>query len=177
MGKITYTDKVTMNENPNIPAINKVQATDMNEIKTVVNSNDDNTGTLSNLKTTNKSSVVSALNEIYNDIFYSSGDTYTIPGQLYVSGALFGSRNVVAFTVFLPKRLDNISSTVASGLNVAVRHTGGGYWVNGDIADANVTVVSFTNNYVTITIDNSTASGTNNTPCNVYIRSLTLTFS
>lgn len=36
---ITYTDKVTMNENTSIPAVNKCQAADMNEIKTVVNNN------------------------------------------------------------------------------------------------------------------------------------------
>lgn len=117
---------------------------------------------------------------IYNAIsslYYKTGDTYTIPGQLYLSGALFGSRNTVAFTIFLPKKLDNINSISVSNLNVAVRHTDGGYWANGDIADANVAVASFTNNYVTITIESSTASGTGNTPCNVYIRSLNLTFN
>jgi hypothetical protein len=41
MAKITYTDKVTMNENADVPAINKVQASDMNEIKNVVNQNYD----------------------------------------------------------------------------------------------------------------------------------------
>lgn len=41
MSKITYTDKVTMNENTDIDAINKVRAIDMNEIKNVVNDNDD----------------------------------------------------------------------------------------------------------------------------------------
>ena len=98
MAKITYTDKVTMNENADIPAINKVKATDMNEIKSVINENDDNVGTLSSLPTTDKSSAVAALSEIYDDVFYSSGDTYTIPGQLYVSGALLGNRNIVTFT-------------------------------------------------------------------------------
>lgn len=39
MGLITYQDKVTMNENPSVSAINKVQASDMNEIKNVVNGN------------------------------------------------------------------------------------------------------------------------------------------
>lgn len=39
MALITYQDKVTMNENPSISAINKVQAADMNEIKNVVNGN------------------------------------------------------------------------------------------------------------------------------------------
>ena len=39
MALITYQNKVTMNENPSISAINKVQASDMNEIKDVVNGN------------------------------------------------------------------------------------------------------------------------------------------
>lgn len=37
MAKITYTDKVALNENSSIADINKVKASDMNEIKTVVN--------------------------------------------------------------------------------------------------------------------------------------------
>lgn len=41
MAKITYEDKVALIENPDIPDINKVKSTDMNEIKSVVNENDD----------------------------------------------------------------------------------------------------------------------------------------
>ena len=37
MAKITYLDKVALNENTDIPDINKVKANDMNEIKNVVN--------------------------------------------------------------------------------------------------------------------------------------------
>lgn len=37
MAKITYLDKVALNENPDISDINKVKANDMNEIKNVVN--------------------------------------------------------------------------------------------------------------------------------------------
>lgn len=37
MNKITYEDKVAINENAEIPDINKVTDNDMNEIKTVVN--------------------------------------------------------------------------------------------------------------------------------------------
>lgn len=37
MAKITYLDKVALNENADIPDINKVKADDMNEIKNVVN--------------------------------------------------------------------------------------------------------------------------------------------
>lgn len=40
MAKITYTDKEALNEIPSIPAKNKVQAADMNEIKNVVNQNE-----------------------------------------------------------------------------------------------------------------------------------------
>lgn len=39
MAQITYADKSTMNENSSIPATNKCQASDMNEIKSVVNGN------------------------------------------------------------------------------------------------------------------------------------------
>ena len=41
MAKIQFEDKVALNENANIPDINKCKATDMNEIKSVVNGNDD----------------------------------------------------------------------------------------------------------------------------------------
>jgi hypothetical protein len=39
MNEITYTDKVALNPQPSIPDINKVKASDMNEIKSVVNGN------------------------------------------------------------------------------------------------------------------------------------------
>ena len=41
MSKITYTDKVALNENPSVADVNKVKASDLNEIKNVVNANDD----------------------------------------------------------------------------------------------------------------------------------------
>lgn len=37
MNLITYADKVTLNENPNVAEINKVTADNMNEIKNVIN--------------------------------------------------------------------------------------------------------------------------------------------
>ena len=48
MGQITYADKVALNVNPEIAAINKVQDTDMNEIKKVVNENYNNTIQITN---------------------------------------------------------------------------------------------------------------------------------
>ena len=74
MSKITYTNKVDLYEDTSIADINKVKASDMNEIKTVVNNNDDTTmantnaiGTLTDLSTTNKSSIVEAINELAYD--------------------------------------------------------------------------------------------------------------
>ena len=43
MAQITYTNKVALNENPEIADINKVTDSDMNEIKQVVNDNYNNT--------------------------------------------------------------------------------------------------------------------------------------
>lgn len=71
MSKITYTNKVDLYEDTSIADINKVKASDMNEIKTVVNNNDDTTtnnknaiGTLADLSTTNKDNLVNAINEL-----------------------------------------------------------------------------------------------------------------
>ena len=52
MSKITYANKVAINENAEISDINKVTDNDMNEIKTVVNNNDDELITI-NTKLTN----------------------------------------------------------------------------------------------------------------------------
>lgn len=41
MAKLTYENKTAINENPSIPAVNKGRAVDWNEIKQVVNNNDD----------------------------------------------------------------------------------------------------------------------------------------
>lgn len=68
MAKIQYENKEQLNVNETIPAKNKCMANDMNEIKNVVNENDDLVGDLSTLETIEKSSVVGALNELYNNM-------------------------------------------------------------------------------------------------------------
>lgn len=86
MAKITYENKVALNVNSDIANVNKCNATDLNEIKEVVNTNDDNTtnnsnaiGNLSNLNTISKDNLVSAINEVdNNDILkgtYSTNET------------------------------------------------------------------------------------------------------
>ena len=64
MAKITYEDKEFLNKNENIADKNKVNDTDLNEIKEVVNGNDDNIGNLSDLNTSDKTSLVNAINEV-----------------------------------------------------------------------------------------------------------------
>jgi len=67
MAKITYTNKVALNENPEIALINKVTDDDLNQIKSVVNTNDDNVGDLTTLTTTTKTSTVEAINELQSN--------------------------------------------------------------------------------------------------------------
>lgn len=69
MGKITYNDKVKINELPDVPAINKVQDVDMNEIKTSVNTIYDALGLGTDTFSTSTSYVVGDL-VIYNGMIY-----------------------------------------------------------------------------------------------------------
>lgn len=63
MSKITYTNKVDLTTS-SVAAINKVVAADMNEIKSVVNDNDDLVGDLSTLDSFTKTSVVAGINSV-----------------------------------------------------------------------------------------------------------------
>lgn len=75
MAKITYEDKEFLNKNEEIADNRKVNDTDLNEIKQVVNTNDDNIGDLSNLNTTDKSSIVNGINSTLPKIlFEGTGD-------------------------------------------------------------------------------------------------------
>lgn len=67
MSKITYDDKIDLHVDSSIANINKVSASDMNEIKTAVNDNADDIGDISTLTTTDKTSVVNAVNELDTD--------------------------------------------------------------------------------------------------------------
>ena len=69
MGKITYNDKVKINELPDVPAINKVRDVDMNEIKTSANDLYDALGLGTDTFSTSTSYVVGDL-VIYNGMIY-----------------------------------------------------------------------------------------------------------
>lgn len=86
MAKITYEDKVALQDDTSIADINKCKASDMNEIKSIVNDLDDDVvqnmadiasntshiGTLENLSTTTKNNLVGAINEVNNQFNYST---------------------------------------------------------------------------------------------------------
>ena len=64
MQSISFTNKTALNSNTSIADVNKCNAGDLNEIKTVVNANASECGNASSLNTTNKSSLVNAINEV-----------------------------------------------------------------------------------------------------------------
>lgn len=61
---VQFEDKQNINEKPELPRINKVIDDDMNQLKNVANTNANNVGNLENLNTTDKSSLVNAINEL-----------------------------------------------------------------------------------------------------------------
>lgn len=85
MAQITYTNKVALNENPEIADINKVTDDDMNEIKQVVNDNYNNTIQITNTEPTDSDNKIwidtgevgSAVSEITNEYSTSTGLGYS----------------------------------------------------------------------------------------------------
>lgn len=64
MQTISYTNKTALNMNSSIADVNKCNASDLNEIKSVVNTNANECGDASNLNTTDKTTLVNAINEV-----------------------------------------------------------------------------------------------------------------
>ena len=88
MGKITYADKEILYTNADIPANKKVQSSDMNEIKNIVNENDDKVGELNDLNTTDKSSMVSSINWLVPTVLFND-ETGVLQGNLSESVSLY----------------------------------------------------------------------------------------
>jgi len=68
MQNISYTNKTALNVNSSIADVNKCNASDLNSIKSVVNANATECGNASNLNTSSKTSLVSAINEVNTKI-------------------------------------------------------------------------------------------------------------
>lgn len=87
MAKITYEDKEFLNKNESIQDINKVNDTDLNQIKEVVNENDDKVGDLSDLNTTDKSSLVNAINSMFpENVIVETGSNSNGTWRKYANG-------------------------------------------------------------------------------------------
>lgn len=78
MAQITYANKVALNENPEIAAINKVSDDDMNEIKQVVNDNYNNTIQISNTQPSDSDWKIWIDNsEVADNTYYNDNGTAT----------------------------------------------------------------------------------------------------
>lgn len=108
---ITYTDKVALNENPNVAEINKVTDDNMNEIKSVVNNNATETST-------NTTNITTNTTKITNLQTYSTNETNT--GQIWIDGKPI-YRKVVAVdfptatvtTINYPHNISNIAYVIS----------------------------------------------------------------
>lgn len=91
-------------------------------------------GNLQDLKTTTKTNSVAAINELYNDMFYQSGDIVEIGAasgfNFQVQNGYISSGKTQLFTtIILPKRLDNITTITANNIIIEARGTSG--YING----------------------------------------------
>ena len=150
MSKITYADKVALNENPNVADVNKVKANDLNEIKNVVNANDDNVGDLADLKTENASSIVNAINELISEL----GNNYI----KFSNGILitWGTADVGNISPLSDKRIviDLPQNYIDTNYSCILTKKGnGGFWTY--IAE---TAVGRTNSSVTLSVWNNSNS-------------------
>ena len=84
MAVITYDNKSTLNPQPSVADANKVTSGDMNEIKSVVNTNYEEVGDITNLTTIDKSSIVNAVNELKGGEVYSTSEVKT--NKVWIDG-------------------------------------------------------------------------------------------
>ena len=118
-----------------------------------------------------------------NEIFYKSGDTYSA-GYISLSGHVTTGTTGVAITLFLPKRLDNITSITINTLKMEARGIKG--YLNSNagsydfLNDSNYTVnvTKRASNAIAIFIKKSSAftNVDNNTPVN-FTGEISLTFN
>ena len=132
---------------------------------------------------TNLNKIETGIKNIDDEIFYKSGDTYSA-GYISLSGHITTGTTGVAITLFLPKRLDNITSITINTLKMEARGIKG--YLNSNagsydfLNDSNYTVnvTKRALNAVSIFIKKSSAftNVDNNTPVN-FTGDISLTFN
>ena len=143
MALITYDDKVALNENPSIPDVNKVNASDMNQIKTGVNTNESNIGDLSNLTTPVTTNIVGAINSVVESgtgyVKYADGTMICF----YTQDITTSVSNAWGSTLYISNALtlDNFAQTFLTTPCIQINVTGG----NSSAFVVNATASSTTN--------------------------------
>lgn len=125
---VQFEDKQNINEKPELPRINKVIDADMNELKDVANTNANNIGNLKNLNTTDKESLVEAINSsnhlIKDFIVELDTDEITIDNlnleigknyRILINGASSGGSGLTNITL-LPNGITSYSVSRVAGL-------------------------------------------------------------
>ena len=166
---IGFTDKSDVNTS-STPTINKVSAADMNEIKSVVNTNANLQGDLSSLNTSDKSSVVGAINEgLYNQKWRlydttTNTDTTDIPTGYYdeILVIAYDSSTSLNMTISIPKLYINSLTTQSSFQN--------GYWQQGTAGGRASVVINPTTSKMWLNFMYINANQVANTTCYWYIR-------
>ena len=114
--------------------------------------------------------------ELKQELYYKSGDSITF--DLCTAGYLTTSAKQISFTIFLPKRMNNVTPSISSG-SLNVRATNGSYLVLNQsvIANNNISVKKV-DNILTVHLiyDEAFANATNNTPVGVQISNLKIDF-
>lgn len=110
---ITYANKSAIYTNSSIPDANKVNDSDMNEIKTVVNDNANLMGDLSTLNTTNKSTIVGSINEINTNL--NNSTTYSTSEKTI--GTWINGKTIYRKAFYVPSFPNNTTSSFSHGLS------------------------------------------------------------
>ena len=114
MAKITYENKSAINQNSQIPDVNKVNASDMNQIKATVNTNDDNVGDLSDLTTPVSSSIVGAINSVVSSGSNAVGNYVKYAdGTMICYGGKSGNATWSDYWGFCKRSPDNANDAIA----------------------------------------------------------------
>ena len=118
--------------------------------------------------------------DIENELFYKDGDKFNRKSDLSIGGYITTSSTAFYFTLYLPKRLDNISSITINKFNFTIRGLTGYIQtaIEMEEFDGTITVSISSENSVTFKMLKNTAfEATNNTVAGIEINSLQLTFN
>lgn len=180
MKKIIFT-------NGQVPAINGENLNKIQDnMEEAINNVDTKTGNLEDLTTNDISSLVNAINELKNELYYKSGDSYkTIEQAIYCGGTVTGGTKSLNFNIPLPKSLKNVSVVKIKSMLLLVRTTAGAYLNEASAGieygkttgiTYNTFIVSDNSVLIQLVSDSAYTKVTNNTPVNIAISQLELEF-